>query len=234
MNKSTLKRKPTLVPSACNKKQRGATLIEAMVSLFVFAVGALGIAAMQTSSLVRVDDTKQRSIAIWKAQELVDRMRNSKTVADPDGLLPEYLAEIDNDNSDNGIGVLDGDDDFPCPAAAAAPQRCDDVNGTNVAACSTAQLVAFDVWSVMCDPNSGIALTGAGNDGSVGLRNVEVAMERTGTEFRLYIEWLNRSATSNVELGVDAEDVVRTVTTNLCGDDKQIDARLDAYCLRFE
>jgi len=75
-------------------KQRGSSLVEAMVALVVFAVGALGIAAMQTVSMVRGDDTRQRSIAIWKAQELVDRIKATKTTDDPDGLVAEYIVVL--------------------------------------------------------------------------------------------------------------------------------------------
>lgn len=209
-------------------KQHGASLVEAMISLFVFAVGALGIAAIQTTSLVRVDDTKQRSLAIWKAQELADRIRSSKSVDDPDGLLAEYIAAVGNTNADDGIGKIDTSDQYQCPNAA--PTRCDDINGTNAAACSPAQMVAFDLWSVMCDADSGLAVDGTPNDGAIGLRDVEIALEQNGADFRLYLEWSNREAGNDLDLQTTAQ----TVTTNLCGDDETIDARLDAYCLRFQ
>ena len=57
--------------------QAGATLLESLIALVVFSIGALGIAALQTATLVRSDDVKQRSIAIWKAQELADRIKAS-------------------------------------------------------------------------------------------------------------------------------------------------------------
>ena len=86
-------------------KQLGTTLLEALIALVVFSVGALGVAALQTATLVRSDDVKQRSIAIWKAQELADRIKATDSVADPDGLGPEYIAEIGRDIS--SIGVFD-------------------------------------------------------------------------------------------------------------------------------
>lgn len=206
--------------------QRGATLIEAMVSLFVFAVGALGIAAMQTSSLVRGDDTKQRSLAIWKAQELADRMRITKTPKNPDGLIDQYIAEINNTNADDGIGKFNLNDVYSCPNSA--PTRCDDTNGTSVAACTQAQLIEFDVWSVMCDPNSGIS--GGSNDGSIGLRDVELAAEKSGGQVRIYLEWSNRDSSNDKAL----QNSNKNIKTDLCGVEKNVDARLDAYCLRFQ
>lgn len=221
-----------------NTKQRGSSLVEAMVALVVFAVGALGIAAMQTVSMVRGDDTRQRSIAIWKAQELVERIKATKTTTDPDGLVAEYITAINNDNTDNGIGALLAADEYSCPAAQ--PTRCDDQNGTDAAACTAAQLVAADIWTVMCEPNTGLVPTGNAVAGSVGLRNLEVALEDTGTEYRLYFEWLNRTTNNNLDVdGADSgqqnsDGTARNIATSLCGDNENIDSRLDAYCLRFE
>jgi len=219
--------------------QAGLSLIEAMVSLFVFAVGALGVAALQTTALVRTDDTSQRSIAIWKAQELADRIRSTKTIANPDGLIASYITAINNNNSDDGIGVMSSASEFSCPVNA--PTRCDDVDGTNAAVCTVAQMVAFDIWSVMCDSSTGLVPNGVAVDGSVGLRNLEVALESDGTGIRLYFEWLSRSANNNLDTdgGVDtglqsSTSTARTVVTNLCGVDENIDTRLDAYCLRVQ
>lgn len=214
-----------------NTKQLGASLVEAMVALVIFAVGALGIAAMQTVSLVRGDDTRQRSIAIWKAQELVDRIKASKTLDNPSGRVAEYIVAINNNNTDDGIGKLVTTDEYQCPAVL--PTRCDDQNGTNAAACNADEVVAADIWAVFCDPNTGLVPLGAAVSGSVGLRNLEIALEDTGTEFRLYFEWLNRTTNNNFDQQ-SADGTARNVTTNLCGDDESIDSRLDAYCLRFE
>ncbi|MFT6099071.1 MAG: Tfp pilus assembly protein PilV [Arenicella sp.] len=221
-----------------NTKQRGSSLVEAMVALVVFAVGALGIAAMQTVSLVRGDDTRQRSIAIWKAQELVDRIKATKSTANPDGLVAAYITAISNDNTDDGIGKLVLNDEYPCPATP--PTRCDDQNGSNAAACSAAQVVEADIWMVLCEPNTGVVPLGNAVAGSVGLRSLEVALEDTGTEYRLYFEWLNRTTNNNLDAdGADSgqqnsDGSARNITTSLCGDDENIDSRLDAYCLRFE
>ncbi len=218
--------------------QKGATLIEAMTALFVFAVGALGIAAMQTTSMVRGDDTRQRSIAIWKAQELVDRIKATKTIDNPNGLIATYITQINNANDDNGIGVLDSTSEYQCPVAA--PTRCDDTNGTNVGTCTAAQVVQADLWSVFCEPTTGLVPNGNAVTGSVGLRNLEVALEQNGSEYRLYFEWLNRTSNNSVDSELAAsgqqntDGSARNVVTNLCGEDENVDTRLDAYCLRFE
>ncbi len=255
---------------SASESQTGATLIEIVVALLIFSIGALGIASLQTASIVRTDDTKQRSIAIWKAQEFVDRMRSTKTSQDPDGRIDLYIAAINNDNSDNGIGAFNTNDVYTCPNTP--PTRCD--SGNNTTTCvvfepptldaagnvdpnvpqnpipddSAEVLVDFDVWSILCDPNSGLVANTV-NDGSVGLRQLEVALEEvalagTDTEYRLYFEWLSRSANNNLDDNSDGNNTdtgllntdgsARLVTTNLCGDDEMVDSRLDTYCVRFE
>ena len=82
------------------KKQNGASLIEAIVSLLVFSIGVLGITALQTLSLVRSGDVKQRSVAIWKAQELVDRIRSTRTIDNVNGLAGSYKTLIGGDVSE--------------------------------------------------------------------------------------------------------------------------------------
>jgi hypothetical protein len=223
-----------------NSKQYGASLVEAMVALLVFSIGALGIAAMQTVSMVRGDDTRQRSIAIWKAQELVDRIKASKTIDNPDGLIAAYIAAINNDNIDDGIGKLIENDEYKCPVSLPLPTRCDDQDGSDASACTADEVVKADIWMVLCEPNTGLVPLGEAVQGSVGLRNLEVALENTGTEHRLYFEWLNRATNNNIDAqGADSgqqnrDGSARNIITNLCGDDESIDSRLDAYCLRFE
>lgn len=224
------------------ESQRGATLIEAMVSLLIFSVGALGIAAMQTTSLVRGDDTKQRSVAIWKGQELVDRMRSTKTIADPDGLLDEYLTEIGASTA-AAIGSYTAKGAYSCPASA--PTRCDDQQGSAAGTCSASDIVKFDVWSVICDPITGASVGPAGvaDDSSFKLKNLDIALvandvdfDSNGTvdsqEYFLYFEWLARSAEQNSNIQASS-GAAKTIVTELCGTDVNVDTRLDAYCLRF-
>ncbi len=62
-------------------KQRGATLIEVLISVLVLAVGLLGVAATQTMSLKNGNGANQRYMAALAAQDIVERMR-----ANPSGL----------------------------------------------------------------------------------------------------------------------------------------------------
>lgn len=114
--------------------------------------------------------------------------------------------------------------------------------GTITAAqtCSEAQLVAYDIWEVFCNENSGLTTSGADADGSAGLQDMEVALLAvnstradpgdiaiTSTEYVIAIEWVSSFA--------DAKNtVVNAMTVNICGVDRLVDPKLDVYCLRFK
>ena len=105
------------------EKQSGTTLIEVLVSVFVFAVGVLGYAALQGKSIQNNVDLVQREEVVWIVDGLVSRIRVNRRAA------AEYLAEI------NGFQA--------CPANA--PVTC----GAGQA-CSQAEQARFDVYDVLC------------------------------------------------------------------------------------
>ncbi|GAB2894295.1 type IV pilus modification protein PilV [Microbulbifer echini] len=55
--------------------QRGATLIEILVSILVLAIGLLGLAATQMMSLKNGNGSHHRYMAALAAQEIIERMR---------------------------------------------------------------------------------------------------------------------------------------------------------------
>jgi len=119
------------------RSQTGFTLIEVLVTLMVFAVGLAGFAAMQTLAMREAVDTQQRSLAVWRSQELIDRIR-----ANPDG-VDDYIDEAAA---------------FDCDVAVATV-CADHHSGTakvNAATCTTEQMAAYDVWDVMCTGAEGL------------------------------------------------------------------------------
>ncbi|MFG6139444.1 type IV pilus modification protein PilV [Halomonas sp. B23F22_10] len=56
------------------KRQRGFTLIEALVALLVLTIGMLGVAAMQLKALQGAHAAYQRSIASLAAQDAQERL----------------------------------------------------------------------------------------------------------------------------------------------------------------
>jgi len=65
-----------------NKRQRGTTLLEVLVSVLVLSIGLLGVAGLQTYGLRYNQSAYLRSQATILAYDMVDRMRsNSNGVA---------------------------------------------------------------------------------------------------------------------------------------------------------
>lgn len=104
-------------------RQSGATLMEVLIALLVFSVGLQGIASLQFQAVKDNFDSVQRSVGVWAAQDLLNRMRANRT-----GLI--------NDNYD-----YDGN---PCAPGEVPAQLCVD------AVCDAEQMAAFDIWDALC------------------------------------------------------------------------------------
>ncbi|MBX3704488.1 MAG: type IV pilus modification protein PilV [Steroidobacteraceae bacterium] len=63
------------------RRQRGATLVEALVALLVLSIGLLGVAALQMEALRSNHGAHLRSQATVLAQDIADRMRANRTAA---------------------------------------------------------------------------------------------------------------------------------------------------------
>lgn len=219
------------------QSQLGVTLIEAMVSLLIFSVGALGLAAMQLTAVSASGDNQQRSIAIWKAQELADRIRSNPN------LSQAYVTRIGNQTLGT-LGVDSAANVVNCGAGVYTQPAtfCADTLGQDAADCNDAQKVAYDIWEVFCEANTGLAVVGGGganavSNGSVGLTNVEVVLRQNtqlvdgDNDMLLFFEWVSRQADSNDDLA----NVAQLINTDLCGlENVPVSSNLDVYCLRFQ
>jgi type IV pilus assembly protein PilV len=61
--------------------QRGVSLIEVLVALFVLAFGMLGIAGMQTMAMKANQSAFERNAAVIAAYSMADRMRSNQALA---------------------------------------------------------------------------------------------------------------------------------------------------------
>ncbi len=208
--------------------QMGGSLIEALVALLVFSVGALGIAALQVTTVLRVDDTKQHTIALFKAQELLERIRASESSAQIEDPLPHYIRAVNN-TSLASLTSYTGRPNFQC---GAAPAKC-----SSAQQCAVAELAQFDVWTTFCDPVTGIATElqtaglkrDASTKGAVSLKGLDVALLPTAQGHNLYVRWVARDAEQNQSL---ADGPTRMV--NLCGESMPLDVRLNVYCVKVQ
>lgn len=60
---------------------RGATLIEVLIAVVVLAIGLLGYAALQSTSLQAGHSAYLRSQATWLAYDIIDQMRSHRADA---------------------------------------------------------------------------------------------------------------------------------------------------------
>ncbi|MEX0733431.1 MAG: type IV pilus modification protein PilV [Steroidobacteraceae bacterium] len=63
------------------ERQRGATLIEALVALLILSIGLLGVAGLQLQALRSNHGAHLRSQATMLAHDIADRMRANRTAA---------------------------------------------------------------------------------------------------------------------------------------------------------
>ncbi len=76
-------------PIVQRRHARGMTLIEVLIAIVIFAIGLLGIAALQVAGLRYTKGSQTRSVAALQAENMVDRMRaNSTGVTDGDYIAP--------------------------------------------------------------------------------------------------------------------------------------------------
>ena len=97
-----------------HRKQRGITLIEALVSMLVLALGILGLAAVQARMLVDSRTTNSRAIAIRLIGELNERIQLNPIGAQP-GADPDHSADV-SPYSDTAIEAA-----FPGRPASTSP-----------------------------------------------------------------------------------------------------------------
>jgi len=102
-------------------KQAGFTLIEALVAFLILSVGMLGIASLQTISLRAGYTANLRSVAVIKAEEILERIRSNHT-----GLL-SYAVDA--------AGGLTAPGTF-----------CSDSTGS-VISCNPTQMALYDVYN---------------------------------------------------------------------------------------
>ncbi len=106
------------------RRQRGVTLIEALVTFLILSVGLLGAVSLQLLSKSSQHQSIQRSRAVLLANDFVERIR-----INPRGI--ETYAERDLD-SPLGAGSIEDPPTTDCSAVACTPE----------------QLADFDLWQI--------------------------------------------------------------------------------------
>jgi type IV pilus assembly protein PilV len=124
-----------------SRKQQGVSLIEVLVSMIIFSVGILGMSTLQTRVLQENIDQRQRDVAIWQAQAIIDRISLNKT--------PAALTQYETSISDGAIC-----DAVPATICAESFSGGAEVDATS---CSTTEIAIYDSWDILCTNDQGAA-----------------------------------------------------------------------------
>jgi len=173
-------------------KSQGFTLLEVLIAMIIFAVGMLGLAAMQGFALKDNNDAYLRSLAVFFAYDMGDRIRAN----------PGYWDTMIIQDNANGAATLAADkiiveaygvypfcstDDPPTVAAGANPDPAVDCTNSQ-------QLARYDWYRVRKDitdklPNGALSITRlADPDGIAGVFLI-----------RLVVSWnLTNTAINNI------------------------------------
>ena len=131
------------MPAAPESRQRGFSLLEVLIAMFVLLVGLLALAGLQARTLIQTRDTELRTLVALQAESLAEAMRaNPLRQQDANGgttLSWEHYVESGYDSHD----------------ASAPANTCRDAAG-----CSQQNLAALDLWSFKSGLADGLA---AGN-----------------------------------------------------------------------
>jgi type IV pilus assembly protein PilV len=67
-------RKSMSLPMPTGQRQRGATLLEALIGILIFSIGILALVGMQALAIKHMSDAKYRSDAAYFASEIIGQM----------------------------------------------------------------------------------------------------------------------------------------------------------------
>ncbi len=186
----------TLVPPhkpSSLSKESGFSMIEVLVTILVFAIGLLGVAAMQVQALRGTADSGQRGKAVWLAQELTERMRaNPEGVASEDG----YLSEVSCNTVPSSV----------CSNYFDAASS----NSISAATCNAVQMAKWDMWELSCGTYDAAATDTKGNmvhflaGASISLQCTSCANPEDpefplpdDSDFTITVSWTGRSGGTN-------------------------------------
>jgi len=169
------------------RHQRAFSLIEALITLFVFAIGILTVVGLQLISKKTNFDAAQRTTAAMLANDIAERMRAN--LAQNGAALADYLVE--------DLGTTSSADTTPTLSEPA--QDC------TAAECTRDQMAAWDLYEWEQ------SLVGAAEDQAGGLSEPNACIRSDDTDggaavYHIIVAWRGVSALSNPSIDQDLVD----------------------------
>lgn len=87
------------------RKETGATLIEVLVAMVILAIGLLGLAGLQATSIQSNHSAYYRSQATILASDLADRMRANRNEALTNAYLIDFPTSSKSNDEDSGTSA---------------------------------------------------------------------------------------------------------------------------------
>ncbi len=79
------------------QRQKGFSIMEVLIAMIVVAIGLLGTAAMQTVSMESTVNSANRTVALYLANDLIDRIRANRAGHDAGNYNDVSTAALDAD-----------------------------------------------------------------------------------------------------------------------------------------
>jgi type IV pilus modification protein PilV len=172
---------PLVTKRSLSRRQLGFSMMEALIAAIVFALGAIGVAGMQTLSMQSNHEAMQRAQATFLATDIIERMQNNATVLD----------SYDSD-TDQQWTILGGSTRQQEPTPNCALNRC-----------SAVQLAIHDLW-VWEQAIDGAAVSQPEVGRVGGFQDPTGCIRHTGDgEIELAIAWRGRGEMSNSSVAAD-------------------------------
>jgi type IV pilus assembly protein PilV len=178
-----------------SSQQTGSSLIEVLITLLIFTIGMLGLAALQLNALQGSSDSAQRSQSTWILQDIAERVR-----ANPAGTAAQYAAAPNCANAPANRCA-----DYYDPATSAK------VTATN---CTAAEMATFDRWEAQCSyadlaSNTINARFTSRDFVTAPDNNITLSAVAAGNTLTLQGFWLGRAGKNNFASGIPAFEVRR-------------------------
>lgn len=163
-----------LIPALHNiRLTRGATLLEVMIALMIFSIGMLGLAALQVTGLRETGNSELRTQATLVANDMIERMRAN----------PKGVSDGSYDDATINYAAIN--------CANPPATYCEDHGATASSTCTTAQVAAYDAYTIKCQANSrlpsGTITAGCTN-------NLGVAAACSASTYRsIKLDWVNNN-----------------------------------------
>ncbi|WP_444918934.1 type IV pilus modification protein PilV [Microbulbifer sp. JMSA003] len=167
-------------------KQKGATLVEVLVSVLIIAVGLLGLASTQVMSLKSGNNAHHRYMATLAAQEIIERMRANSAAFSTGG----YDGTVPSTDTSTETGT---DTSTETGTDTSTDTSTDEVDSTPSCAskCTSAQMASLDLfeWGKLLSDN---------------LPDAEGRIVRNSGEVTVTISWSEQNSGKDYGSGASA------------------------------